>query len=284
MKLTKRIFEFDNYRKYLKYFYECSKEENGKFSLRYFSRIAGFKSHSVLRQVMEGQRNLAAPSIAKFTMALKLNREEAEYFRNLVLFNQATSTEEKQIYAEEILRSKGYKRYHSPLLASQYNYFSHWYFVVVRELVGLPGFKEDMEWISKEINPAISTSEAKTALEELEKLGLIVRDKSGKLTQADAHLETPDEVVSSSFAKCHKDFIKRAGESIDTVSREKRDISGVTFGMSVEAMEKIKERIHAFRKEIVDIASQHPDPNSVYQLNLQIFPLAGAHTKKGESK
>lgn len=280
----KRIFEFDNYRTYLRYFYETSKEENAKFSLRYFSNLAGFKSHSVLRQVIEGQRNISVSSIAKFIKALKLNKEESEFFRNLVMFNQASTSEEKQKLAEIILNNRGYKLFHSPLKAAQYNYFSHWYFIVIREMVGLPGFKDDPEWIAKQISPAIPVRDVKIALEELFNLGLIVRDGNGRVSQSEAHLETPDEVISASFANCHKELLKRASESIDRIPRQMRDISGVTFGMSEATVKLIKEKIHTFRKEIVEIASHDQDPNAVYQLNLQLFPLARLDDQGNEEK
>ena len=79
----KSLFEYDNYRVYLKDFYESSKAENSHFSLRFFSRLAGFKSQSVLTQVIKGERNISLQSINKFIKALKLSKREGIFFKNL---------------------------------------------------------------------------------------------------------------------------------------------------------------------------------------------------------
>src|ERR1700691_1182133 len=97
---------------FLKDFYSHAKFKNKKFSYRYFSRMAGFKSPNFLKQVMDSQSNLSMESINKFAKVLKLNGEETSFFRNLVLLNQSTNVEEKQIYAKEILRCRTYRRMH----------------------------------------------------------------------------------------------------------------------------------------------------------------------------
>ena len=121
---------------------------------------------------MTGENNLSLKSIEKFAKAMKLGKEEAVFFRNLVLFNQATTSAEKQRYAEEIMRSRGYRRQH-PLSESQFNYFKQWYLPLIRELPCLSDFKEDAEWIAQRITPQITPQEAQRALNELLKLGLL---------------------------------------------------------------------------------------------------------------
>src|SRR5262245_37889503 len=112
------IFEYDNYRQYLKDFYAANKAVNKDFSFRFFARLAGFKAGNVLKRVMDGQRNLAAYSIDKFARALKLNKEETQFFYHLVLLNQAATIDEKRAHAERILRLRNYKKIH-PLKGSQ---------------------------------------------------------------------------------------------------------------------------------------------------------------------
>jgi uncharacterized protein (TIGR02147 family) len=49
----KSIFEYDNYRAFLKDSYEAAKARDPKFSFRFFARLAGFKSSATLKRVME---------------------------------------------------------------------------------------------------------------------------------------------------------------------------------------------------------------------------------------
>jgi uncharacterized protein (TIGR02147 family) len=269
----KNIFEYQDYREYLRDVYAFQKANNKYFSFRYFAKLAGFKAGNVLKLVIDGKQNIASYSIEKFTKALKLNKEESLFFRNLVLFNQATNSQERQAYAQELMKCRQFKKIY-PMKESQFNYYLHWYFTPIRELVNLPEFQEDAHWISRRLTPAITAPEAKKALDELLKLGLLERDKAGKLRQAESHITTADEVSSAAVAEFTRQMLKLAAESIDRINRSKRDISTQTFGASEETARKIKAKIQNFRKEIIEMIDQDKDiHNCVYQLNFQLFPL-----------
>src|SRR3954469_6473209 len=107
-----KVFEYSNYRSFLRDLYEFEKAAHRKFSFRYFSKQAGFSSPNFLKLVIEGKRNLSIESIARFAKALKLNKEEATFFRALVLFNQASTTEERGMWVQEILKSRLYRKLH----------------------------------------------------------------------------------------------------------------------------------------------------------------------------
>ncbi|MBI2338833.1 MAG: TIGR02147 family protein [Deltaproteobacteria bacterium] len=273
------IFEYDNYRSFLKDLYASLKQEKSAFSFRFFSKQAGFRSPNFLKLVMDGKRNLSPDGIEKFARALKLNKEETTFFRNLVLLNQATTIEEKKFYAEQLIRHRFYKKI-NPLKQAQYDYYTNWYFIPVRELVGVDGFKEDPAWIAHQLIPPITTSEAEKALKELEQLGLIKRNEEGKLVQTDGFISTGDEVASASVAQFHREMMQKAAESIDRFPAPEREISSVTIGISEERAEQVKELIQRFRRELLAIASQDQKSTGVYQVNFQLFPL----TKKPEGE
>jgi uncharacterized protein (TIGR02147 family) len=212
-----------------------------------------------------------------------LNKDESRFFKNLVLFNQARTSAEKEKFARELMSSRMYKRTH-PLNESQFNYFANWYYIPIRELASLEGFREDPKWIAAQIIPPIQSHEAKKAIGEMLKLGILRRNKESKIELAALNITTGDEVTQSSVIQYHKEMLKRAAESIDAVSRENRDISAITMGMSINTAHKIKEKIQEFRKEIVDLVSQDEDPNTVYQLNFQLFPIAKVISSDEEKK
>jgi uncharacterized protein (TIGR02147 family) len=269
----KTIFTYNDYRAFLRDAYMLMKEENKYFSFRYFSKVAGFKSPSVLKQVMDGEIDLARKSIDKFAKAFKLNKEETTFFRHLVLFNQAKTADEKQTHLEAMLRSRSFKKLY-PLSSLQLNYFRHWYFIAVREMVALSGFREDPEWIAKTVNPKITPIEAKKALDELLQLGLLVRGPEGKLEQADINVSSGNEAVSQALVSYHRAMMSRASESMDRYARELRDISAITVGIPSSSIKSLKEMVQKFRKELLEAATVKSEPSDVvYQVNFQIFPL-----------
>jgi uncharacterized protein (TIGR02147 family) len=267
------IYEYDNFREFLRDFCAHAKAKDKKYSLRYFSRLAGFVSPSHLKRVIDGERNLSSEAITKFSKVLKLNKRQSFFFQNLTLFNQAKTNSERETYARELLKSRNFREAR-PLSQLQFQYFAHWYFVPVRELAALSDFREDPTWIADAIRPRITPNEAARALRELEKLGLLVRNTSGELIQSATDLIRPDSFTASFYVRYHKDMIQRGAESIELISREKRDISTVSFALSTSALVKIKEMIGRLREEVLAVAAQDSDSNSIYQLNLQLFPIA----------
>jgi uncharacterized protein (TIGR02147 family) len=271
----KSLFEYDDYRKFLADYYQSSKERNKKFSFRFFSRIAGFKSSNFLQLVMKGKSNISPESAEQLAKAMHLKAEERLFFRTLVLFNQAKTSSERQRYSEELLRFKTYERIH-PLSKAQYRYFDRWYYSIVRGLVGLPSFQENPAWIATQIHPAITPEEAKQALDELKLLGLIERDPSSlKLKQCNPNIASSDAITTSSLAQFHRAMAGKAAESIDRFPRDQRDLSATTLGVSKETLEKVKELANKFRLDVIELASQDPAPEALYQLNLYLFPVAG---------
>jgi uncharacterized protein (TIGR02147 family) len=275
------IYTYDNYRTYLKDAFGAMKAENKKFSFRFFARIAGFSSHNTLWNAIDGRGTLSEESIDKVAKALKLTKEEAQFFKNLVFLNQAKNSEAKASLTREIIRSRSYRRTH-PLKDAQLRYYTHWYYVVIREMVNLPNFSEDPEWIAAHTVPPIPPKQAAEAVDELVKLGLLSREAGGKLIQTNTLVGTTDEVTSALVAGFHREFMKRAGDSIDLVPRDKRDISSVTIRASADKIKALKEKIQNFRRELVEEASRHTDADVIYQLNLQLFPVTQNETGEGE--
>lgn len=255
-------------------YYSYAKATNRNFSYRYFARLGGFKSGNILKIVTDGKINIVPETADKFCKALKLDREESIFFKNLVLFNQATTSEERAQHSKELLRSRTFKKMH-PLSESQYHYFDIWYYPAVRGLVALSEFNEDPAWIAAKISPPITPAEARKALAELQLLGLVSRDETGRLRQSSPTVTTTNAITSSSLANYHREMMKRASESIDRFPREKRDLSALTLEVSPQSVHVIRDLAEKFRRDILDAVSKDRETDSVYQLNIYLFPVTG---------
>jgi uncharacterized protein (TIGR02147 family) len=217
---------------------------------------------------------LTKEGIQKFAAALKLNKEETEFFEKLVAFNQSNVADERAQLAQEMIRQRGYRRL-KPLSEAQFNILARWYLLPIREMPNLIGFNADPTWIAGRTQPKISPAEAKKALDELLELGLIERAADGTIIQTSTDVSTGDEILSSAAITYHKENLKLAGDSIAAIPKQQRDLSVMTLGVSKESMKKVKEKIQEFRKEIVGMLAQEPQTtDAIYQLNIQFFPVA----------
>lgn len=267
------LFSYLNYRHFLKDYYQDQKGKKGaRFSFRVFARQAGMSSPNFLKLVIDGKRNLGPDGIRAFTKALKLGKEESSFFENLVHFNQAKTDQERNAWYQKLSTSRRYREIRQ-IEKDQFVYYSRWYYAAIRELVLLPEFKEDPDWIASNLFPPIKPAEAGKAIELLLALGFLKRDDSGRLVQAERNISTAREVLSLAIANFHREMIHKAATSIEKTSASRRDISSLTVAVSKTRFEEAKRRLQDFRRELNILLSEEEKPDAVYQINFQIFNL-----------
>lgn len=272
--------EFLDFRAYLRTMIAYLKEHQRGFSYRWFARRAGFSSPSFLKSVAEGKRNMSLASIAAFGRALGHNRREQEVFENLVLFGQAQTDAERNRYYERLRRSGagGDRTVHMD--TDQFDVYSHWYVIPIRELMLHSDFREDPEWIARKTRPPIRPADAQKALELLERVGLAARDENGVLKPVSVKLASGSGAAGPLAARnYHRSMLELASRTLDEVPVDQRNISSLTISLSRGRYEEICERIKQFRAELLDIVEDDrangEDRKLVYLLGFQLFPLTG---------
>jgi len=267
------VFSYLSYRAFLRDAYHDLKARQRGFSYRWFSRKAGLASPNFLKLVMDGKRNLSSRGAEAFADALGLSSREASFFRELVDFEQADTPTEKNRAWDRLSSYQGHRKVRA-VERHQFEYLSKWWYPAIRELVAIPGFRDDPEWIARQLRPAITPTQARAAIELLLQLGFVVRGDDGGLTQSEPLLSTGAEVRSLAVGNFHRQMMQRAAEAIDLVDRSEREISGLTVALSQASFQLFKEKIHALRAELLELSGREVAPDRVIQVNFQIFPLA----------
>lgn len=269
---TINLFEYLDYRAFLKDLYRSAKNSRASFSFRRFSQTAGFASPNFLKLVMDGKRNLTEDSLPKFMTGLRLNKQEQEFFRNLVFYNQAKTNEKKDYYYQRLIQSKKFSQL-KPIEKHQYEYCSEWYHSVIRELVVSKEFDGTPEWLAGRIFPSITPPQARRSLETLEKLGFIKKNDEGKYQQSSPLVSTGSEVTSLALYNYHMNLLDVAKKALEQVPAEQRDMSSMTLGVAKSRVAQIKKMIQEFRQQVMKAVSTDTSPEEVVQLSIQMFPL-----------
>lgn len=200
------------------------------------------------------------------------------------MFCQAKSTEERSRHHERLARFRKFRDAHQ-LLGEQTAYHEHWYMPALRELAGLPAFREDPKWIAGMLEPPISPRQAAEALETLCRLGLLVRDAQGRLQQAQALVTTGPGPLGHQIFVYHHAMMDLAKRALDDLPRELRDVSSVTLCVAEGTLAVLKQRIREFRRELLELAEADARAERVVQLNLQLFPLSRrAEASRGQAR
>ena len=272
-----RLEFYTDFRQYLKDFYEERKRNSKSFSYRQFCLKAGIRSPSLFLEVVESRRNLTDSTTQQFAKGLGLTEQDTEYFTVLVRFNQARDSRTKQRWFEEL---RGLRRRVQVELVpfDRHEYYSRWYFPVLRELACLSGWDNDFTLLGRLVRPALNPRQVRDGIDLLHRLGFL-RQEGGLWIQTSPALSTGPEVDSLLVRACNRQFADLAAQAIDDVPPSRRDSSSMVIGISADGFRRVKEEIRHFKDRIARIAEDDTQADRVYAMSVQFVP----HSMAGEA-
>jgi uncharacterized protein (TIGR02147 family) len=273
------VYEYSDYRLFIKHYYEERKEENPSFSFRYLSQKAGINSAPFFKFLIEGKRNLTQETVVKVAAALKLDEMEREYFENLVFFNQAKTVKDKnRFFGKLIALQKARNTLH--VGSEKYEYFSEWYHCAIRELAALQDFRDDFAKLGSALRPPLSAIKAQDSVDLLLRLGFL-KKMNGKYVQAEPLLSTGYGIEDYQIIKFQIKMLRMAIEAFDRSQAAERSMSSLTISVSRETYKSIVKEMRSFRARLMELVGKDESPEMIYHLNMGLFPLSKAFLKAG---
>ena len=145
--LSIRIFDYTDFRLYLKDYYLARKAVDKRFSHRFIHLAVGASSSGWFSDLLQGRITLTGVYLFKLTRLLGLKQREEAYFEALVAFNQAGSLDEKNRGFRKILSFREVKA--EVVGREKFEFYSKWYYAVVRELLFFEPFSGDFATLAK---------------------------------------------------------------------------------------------------------------------------------------
>ena len=267
----KPLTEYQDYRCCMQDFYD-ERKKTSSFTWREFARLAGFTSPTYLKLVCEGKSSLSEVGIERVAAAMNLGGFEYAYFRHLVRYNQAKDDETKK-NAFASMKDIAQANKIRVVDGDAFTYFESWKNPVIRELAAMmPGASP--EAIAEMCWQPITAYDVRKSLDFMVGVGILQRKSRDVYVQTDKALVGNSEVMPLVVRSMLREMAGFAQKSIDEFDTRERDISGVTMGIDREAYEQIVRELDSCRRKIVAIANMSKEPNQVYRLNLQMFPLS----------
>lgn len=265
------IFAYDDYRRFLKDYYEKARGKDPKFSQRFIASKLGVSSSGWFSDLLNGRANLAGTHLVRLAALLRLKPREADYLEALVLFNQAGSIEERNRHFRKLSSFKEIKA--DTVGQAQFEYYSRWYYPAVRELLFLFEFKGDFADLARRLEPPIKTAQAREAVELLEKLEFICKDAQGVWRPRESTLKKDSAFKSLYAANFHKAAMELGMQSLDRFPREERHVSSMILSYSAPGFQEALAEIETLRKKLVTLMQEDAHPEKAYQLSVQFFPI-----------
>jgi uncharacterized protein (TIGR02147 family) len=270
------LFLYTDFRKYLSDYYNEQKEENPHFSYQMFARKAGITNKGFLYNIINGTKPLSDQSVYKVIFALKLKGVEKQYFETLVRYNRAKDTSQRSRYHAELerIRCEEPRTFCAYQLENeQFGIHSCWYHSVVRSLLDLYRFKGDFLWLAQMVHPPITENQAHQSVLFLEQLGLVRKNSEGYYEITNKTITTGTQ-KKKAILNFHYETLDLARKALHEVSIDKRNVSGLTLGISENMYHRMCNEIQLFQERLLALAEQDHDATSVYQMNFHFFPLS----------
>ena len=266
------LFEYLNYREFLRDSYEERHKGDWRFSHRYIAERAGFDA-SMFNKILQGKRNLTARLVSVFADIFCSDVREKAYFADMVAFNQAKNHSESRQYLEKLVATKECKV--EEVAKDQFEYFDHWYHAVIRELVTFYPYVGDDAALGLMVRPPITASQVKSSIALLERLSMIKKNEvTGFYEQTQGLISSGSESFSTAVNSYIQQNLNVAQDAMDRFERGERNLSTLAFACDEPTYNELVEMVRRFRREVLAKVGQCEKPNRVFQLGMQLFPLS----------
>lgn len=267
----KQLFDYLDYRLFMKEYIEKEKEQKPFFSYRYIGDKLNIDASNIAKAV-QGKRHLSPKAVNGFISLCKFSKREADYFRKLVELSRIKTEDQRNELIEDLAKI----RHVTPhkIKEPQYEYYTKWYHSAILALIYFFDCSDDYTLLASKLDPTITPCEAEHSLNLLKELELIKKDDMGIYRHTQNLITTGDEWRSLAISAFQRETLKLAMRSLDYHTPVERDISTLTVTASRDDMKKIKDLTADYRKRILRIIEESENSEAVYQLNIQLFPLS----------
>ncbi len=275
------IHDYTDYRKYLKDMYEFRKltESTGMraYSYSHFSAAADIKSPNYLKLIIEGKRNLSDDMISRFARALRLEKQQGEEFKALVLYGQADEPVERNKYLKDLAEIRADQENASDADKQKWEKVPGWIGWVLYAMMDQKNTGIEPEQLQKLFRAKASVQEVRDSLQKLIAAGEIVTDETtGELKRPRELIDTPQDLPVALIRRLQTELIYLGIESLFRDSPKDREFGALTVALTQEEFEQTRFELRQLRKRIhkdVTVKRQASKGDRVYQLNIQLFPV-----------
>jgi uncharacterized protein (TIGR02147 family) len=266
----KPVTEYLEYREFLRDFYNEKKSAQPFFSFRFIARKLSIDPSHVVK-IFQKQRHISSKLIDGCVDVAGLKPKEAEYFATLVHFNKAKTDRECKLHFQKLMALKDVGAF--TLEKGQYEFFQKWYYSTILTLLDFYPFTNDYKALANKLTPPITENQAKKAVALLRKLKLIKKKPDGTFGLISTMVTTGEHWRSLAITTFQEETLRLAQEGLHRIPREERNISTITVTLSKTDLNAANEIIKECRSALLKLAENQKNPERVYQINMQLFPV-----------
>lgn len=276
-KIPKQLFEYTDYRVFLKDYYNHRKQAHPQWGLGSWATQLKVRSKSTLAMILNGQRHPGPKLVESMVEYFQFSKEQRSYFCDLVNLRKNDGNEAVHFLLKERLAQSRQTKQFESLDLDAFSLISNWFYPAIRELSLLPDFRPDPDWIAHQLYGKVTPREVKFALSVLKRLGLIQRNENSPPPE---HLNIADkDIAHEAVKRFHEHSLRLASEQIRATGPEEREFFSSTFAIRQEDMPEAKRLLRELANKFADVV-ENQSGDRIYQMEIAFFPV----TRKRSSK
>lgn len=263
------IYEYDNYRTFLKSLVSEKQAKNPQFSMRRMAQNLGL-APSTFSEVLKGKKNLSHQMAMNIAFKLGLKNKEADYFCLLVNRDAAHSPEVKERLQKKLENIHPERRTHN-FDVDLFRLIADWQNLAILSSLNLKTSNYKVDGIAKILG--IDKILAQKSLDLLERLGLIEKQSDHSYIRKTSNLMIEAKLSTESLHQYHRQMLQKASEALEGQAFHERIIRTENIVIDENQIEQASQYIEEFVENMTKLSKQAKLKNRLYHLGTQFFKL-----------
>lgn len=240
------------FREYLQAEFVRRCRSNKTYSMRAFARDIDI-DQSLLSKLLRNKRQFSIAIILKVSQRLSLTEDQVAGYLN-------ECGEDAHQLEDDM-----------------FQVISDWYHFAILELMKLPQFESNTNWIAETLG--IEVLEIEKALERLQRLDFIELENSELKLVKSNNQWASFESTNQARKKLQQELSVRSAEAVDDIEFHKREHASLTTACDPKLLPQVKKKIDKFWRELDEYILSEGEVSEVYQLTIGFFPLTNLGDK-----
>jgi uncharacterized protein (TIGR02147 family) len=265
------IYEHADFRRFLEAYQKNRFAVDPGFSRIGICKMLGLpNTRSYFTDVLKGKA-VSKNFVERFIQVLELDKEETQYFRVLVQFNQAENESERELLFDQLISlNRTPKKFIDP---KSYAFYKEWIHSSVRAMLDLLDVGEDLSPLAKRMVPSVPIRKIKESIRLLSGLGLVAKNPQGHWKATDKSITAGPYVQNELIKQYQLQCFELGKNAVLAASGKPQNMSTITISMSEKMRDKLFQKLQKFKSEVRSMVHKDGDPAAcLYQMNIQLFP------------
>ncbi len=264
------VYEYSDYRKFLKNVILEKQSKNPKFSLRLIARQLGMAPSS-FSEVLSGKKNLSYDMALTIGTNLGLKSKEVDYFCLLVKRDSAKRLDLKKAIQKKLESLNPRGPVHN-LDVDMFSLISDWFHLALLGVLVLDIEDKTLENLSALVG--IERMQAEAALDRLIRLGLVELKENKYYSRTSSDIFVNAKISTESLHKYHRQMLEKAKESLEGQKFDERLVRTENIAIGEDQLEQADAYVEEFFTKMASLSSKTKKKTKLYHLGTHFFKLS----------